>query len=294
MWVNFNNIWQIIFAIFLFDCSCFSQKISPRELENSQLSAWNNIEHVVVIMLENTSYEAASKQPYMKSLKSQGASLDQYHAVAHPSQPNYIALIAGDTLGVDSDKNYDLNANHLGDLLEAANKTWKVYAEEFPGNCSLKARVGNYVRKHVPFISFSNVHTDPERCNNIVSAKQFDVDIKNNQLPTFSLYIPNMLNNAHDTNISFADNWLHSYFEPYFTNQDYLKNTLFIVTFDEDDYFHLNRIYAVFLGAGVKIGATSHKHYDHYSLLRTFEDMFGLSDLGRNDLSAQPITDIWE
>jgi hypothetical protein len=36
------------------------------------------------------------------------------------------------------------------------------------------------------------------------------------------------------------------------------------------------------------------KRYNHYSVLRTIEDNFGLSPLTANDRAAQPITDIWK
>jgi hypothetical protein len=108
------------------------------------------------------------------------------------------------------------------------------------------------------------------------------------------MYIPNQLNNAHDTDIEYADKWFKKDFEKYLTNPKYLEDTLFVVTFDEDDRFHFNRIYTVFLGAGVKVKATTDKFYNHYNLLRTIEDIFMLDDLGRHDLFSEPIMGVWQ
>jgi hypothetical protein len=54
---------------------------------------------VFVVVLENEDYEAsygASAHPYLgRILPAKGALLTQYHAVAHVSQPNYIAMMSG-------------------------------------------------------------------------------------------------------------------------------------------------------------------------------------------------------
>ncbi len=54
----------------------------------------------------------------------------------------------------------------------------------------------------------------------------------------------------------------------------------------------MNQIYTSFVGAGVKVGFQSSTQINHYSVLRTIEDMYGLSALG-NAANKQPITDVW-
>lgn len=255
--------------------------------------SWDDIKHVVIIVFENTSPIEAIKQPFLRSLVTQGAHLSDYYAITHPSQPNYIAMVSGNTFNVKGDKNYDLLGYSIADLLENKGLTWKVYAEDFPGNCFLKDKEGLYVRKHVPFLSFINIQTSPTRCSNIVPATQFAVDRTNNQLPTYSMYIPNLENDGHNTGVKFADRWFEQTFSGYFSDQDLLKDTLFIITFDEDDWFHGNRIYTVFLGAGVQPGITSSTRYNHYSMLRTIEEIFSLGSLHQYDLFADIISDIW-
>jgi phospholipase C len=117
---------------------------------------------------------------------------DRPHPLTHPSQPNYIALTAGDLHGVKDDANVDLDVRHLGDLLEARGLRWKVYADGYPGSCQADARIGPYARKHVPFISFRNVREDPARCANIVNASRMCEDIAAGTLPDYSLFIPDM------------------------------------------------------------------------------------------------------
>lgn len=256
-------------------------------------ASWSTIKHVVIIILENTAASEAVQQPFMKSLLAQGAYTDNLFAITHPSQPNYFALIAGDTFNA-TDSNKDVDANHIGNLLNAKGKTWKQYAENYPGHCYLKKSAsGHYVRKHAPFVSFLNVQTNPQQCENLVSADQFFADIAAHNLPTYAFYVPNNLNNGHDTGVAYADKWLKNTFSDWFANQDVLKDTLFIVTFDEDDHTENNKIYTLLIGAGVKVGAVSKTHHTLYSLLKTIEQIFELDSLNRNDKDAKVIDDIW-
>jgi len=248
---------------------------------------------VFIVVLENTNFKPASERPFLKQLGKEGVVLTNYYAVRHPSQPNYIAMIAGDTMGCTSDKTIDIDATHLGDLLEAKGKTWKVYAEAYPGGCFLGAKHSTYVRKHVPFLSFKNVQQDPKRCANIVDASQLKKDIAKGTLPDYSLYIPDMNNDGHDTGISFADRYMAKRFGKLLLDPRFTKDLLFVLTFDEDNGFD-NRVYTVAWGDRVKHGTTYDVKTGHYGLLRTIEDAFGLGTLGRNDETAQPFSGIWQ
>ena len=247
---------------------------------------------ILIVVLENSDYSYALKQSGLASLAEQGAVLTQFHAEAHPSQPNYIALISGDLHGVRSDAAVDLPDRHVGDLLEAKGRSWKEYLEDYPGKCFRGWRAGNYVRKHNPFASFSNVTNSPVRCDRMVSAEQLRQDIRNGALPDLALYIPNLKNDGHDTNVAFASQWLSQKFLP-LLGDPLPKDLLLVVTFDESASAKDNRILTVLFGAGVRPGALSGAHYDHYSLLRTIEDRFNLGTLGLKDAQAVAISDIW-
>ena len=70
------------------------------------------------------------------------------------------------------------------------------------------------------------------------------------------------------------------------------NNSLLIVTFDEDQGTSSNHIATIFVGPMVKPGKYAEK-INHYNVLRTIEDMFGLGRLGSSK-SATPITDVWK
>jgi hypothetical protein len=249
---------------------------------------------VVVVVLENTDYDDTVHQPFFSQLIRKGALLTHYWGIARPSQPNYIALVSGELPPLTND-NLSLDRTHLGDLLEAAGKTWKNYAEGFPGDCFLEPSRGAYVRKHVPFLSFSNIQNDPERCRRIVEGAEFQSDLKGRSLPDFSLYTPDLNNDGHDTSIAFADGWLSQFFQPILDEPSLLETTLFVVTFDEGGLGRssANHFATVFLGAGVVPGSRSEEFYDHFNLLKTLEVIFGLPSLGRIDQNSDPIEGIW-
>jgi acid phosphatase len=252
---------------------------------------------VMFVVLENASYDEAARQPFLASLGRRGALLSNVTAEAHPSQPNYLALVAGSTFGVRSDRNVDLDGSQLGDLLEAKGLQWKVYAEGFPGHCFLGDRQGDYVRKHAPMLSFRNVQSSSARCGRVVEAAQLSQDLQNGTLPDFSLYIPNLKNDGHDTSVAFADKWLAGKFGPLLADPRFTKDLLFVVTFDEDEHSFLrpssNRVLTVAVGDAVRPGSTSNAPYTHYSLLRLVEDALGTGTLGREDANAAAITGIW-
>jgi hypothetical protein len=248
---------------------------------------------VLVIVLENTDYDRAAAQPFMTKLAARGATLTAYNGVTHPSQPNYIAMIAGDTLGVKDDKPVNLPGRHLGDLLAAKGLSWGAYAEGYPGGCFLGDRSGKYVRKHVPFLSFTSVQKSPSQCAQIQDGSALDADAAAGRLPAFSLYVPNLSNDGHDTGVAVADQWLAGFLGPKLDDAAFMSGLLVVVTFDESASKTDSRILTILLGAGIKPGSASSASYDHYSLLRTIEDGLGLGDLGRKDSSASAIGGVW-
>lgn len=247
---------------------------------------------VFVVILENEDEQSAVTQPFLAQLARSGALLQQYSGISHPSEPNYLALTSGSTWGIHDDARHTIDATNLGDLLEAKGHTWKSYAEDYPGHCDLRAQIGPYVRKHEPFLSYTDVQQSPTLCAHIVNANELDQDLAEDRLPDFSLYVPNDQNNGHDTGVTFADNWLKSRFGNLLSDPHFIEDTLFVVTFDEAD--HGNRVYTSLYGSMVRPGFVSGATYDHYSLLRTIEGGLGLETLGRGDSTAKPIEDVFK
>ena len=249
---------------------------------------------IIYIVFENEDQSSVISNSYFKSLADKGVNFTNMKAETHPSQGNYIAMVAGDTHGISNDFNVDINVPHLGDLLENKNKTWKTYAEGYPGNCYTDSSSGKYVRKHVPFLSFVNVTNDANRCAKIVSEKTFFSDWKSGKLPDFSMYVPDLDNDGHDTHIDYAANWLKKNFAAAFNDPVMMKDVLVVITYDESSYFGGNKIYNVLLGPMVKEGTSNGTAHTHYSLLKMIEDEWSLGSLNRLDASAPKMLGIWK
>jgi hypothetical protein len=250
-------------------------------------------DRAIFVIFENTDYANAMKQPFFKKLANDGALFSNLTALTHPSQPNYIALTSGSTNGVRGDGSVDVSANNIVDLLEAQGVSWKVYAEDYPGNCFTAAKKVGYVRKHNPFISFMNIQKNPARCSQIVNANQFELDATNGTLPSYVFYIPNMDNDGHDTNIGYADKWYSQKFSKYVSDSRFMAKTILISTFDEDGGSLKNQIYTSIVGFAVNPGVYSNR-LTQYSLLNLIEENWSLGSLTKNDAQAAPLPNIWK
>lgn len=250
-------------------------------------------DRVIFILFENTNYSSAIKQPFFKQLADSGAHFSNFMALTHPSQGNYIALTSGSLNGVTGDSPVNLNVNNVADLLEAKGLTWKVYAEDYPGNCFSGSSKENYARKHNPFISYLNIQGNPVRCVNIVNASQFDQDAANGSLPNYVFYIPSCKNDGHDTGVTYADKWYGQKFSSYLNDPHFMENTVLISTFDESGVSMKNQIYTSIVGPAVKPVVISDE-FSTYSLLNLIEDNWNLGNLGKGDATASPILNIWK
>jgi hypothetical protein len=245
-------------------------------------------EKAIVVLLGRADLAETKKLSFLSSLSRQGAALADYRVVARGSQPNFVALVSGSTRGVKDEENHDLEAPTIVDLLEKAGRSWKVYAQGYPGSCFLGARSERYVRKHNPLISFKSIQNAPARCANFVAANELAADLARNDLPDLSLFIPDIANNG-DLGLGFADRWLEQAFGPLIEKLP--RDAVLIVLFAEGR--KSSRVYASLTGPMVRAGAVSKKRYDHYSLLKTLELAWGLGGLGGRDAAAEPIEGIW-
>jgi len=238
-----------------------------------------------IIIFENHSEAEVIADPNFKKYRNMGKGLLNYFGVAHPSQPNYIALIGGSTRGCTGDGNIDIAGPSLVDLMEKKGTSWKGYMENFPGNCNAAASSGLYYRKHNPFISFDNVRNNASLCAKIVPAlPALDNDLSAGTLPQYSFYTPNIQNDAHDTNITFGGKWLDNFLTPRLPK--FPPRTVVIVTWDEDDYTEANQVLTFMIGDMLQPLSTDNTKYTHYSMLATVEDNWGLGNLGLNDATA--------
>ncbi|AMD21009.1 HEL272Wp [Eremothecium sinecaudum] len=252
-----------------------------------------------IIWLENADYDKAAEEESILSLRKHGISLTNYWGLTHPSQPNYIAAAGGDYFGANSDSFLRLPANvsTVVDLLATKNISWAEYQESMPYSgfqgynfSNQETYANDYVRKHNPLVTYDSVTSRPELLGHMKNFTAFYRDLEQQTLPQFAYITPNMTNCGHDTTIQFAGSWTKEFLEPLLENEYFMKDTLVLLTFDENDtYATPNRVFSLLLGGAIpeKLrGTVDDTYYDHYSQLSTVEANWDLPSLGRNDVYA--------
>jgi phosphatidylinositol-3-phosphatase len=258
--------------------------------------------HIVVVIEENHAFGQVignPDAPFINKLAAQGALFTDAHGVAHPSQPNYLALFSGstqDTTGDSAVRGTPLRRPNLGAALIAKGYTFAGYSEDLPDVGSLKTTAhGGYARKHNPWSNWQAASPGPNQLAASANQpfKNFPSDF--NKLPTVAFVVPNLYNDQHGdgfisnrTLIRDSDDWLKDNIGAY-AQWAVTHNSLLIVTWDEDDNDDspANHIPTIMVGAQVKPGKYDQR-IDHYGVLRMIEDFYGLPRAGAS-ADAAPI-----
>jgi acid phosphatase len=205
--------------------------------------------HVVICIMENHDYYqiiGSTSAPYINSLVAQSANLTEYYGLTHPSQPNYLMLFSGGNQGVTSDGTpvgTPWTAPNLGASLINAGFGFRGYSEDLPYIGSNTSSSGNYARKHNPWVNWQGTGVNQIPAGYNLTMNEFPTDY--NQLPTLSFVIPNQANDMHDGadpyRITAGDQWVQNHLQSYIAWAQ-ANNSLFILTFDEDDFTPTNHI----------------------------------------------------
>ncbi len=184
------------------------------------------------------------------------------------------------------------------------------------GNAANTAGAGpDYADRHVPFLYYSNVIGSSARCDaHLRPYTELSHDLASNALPSYSFITPDTCHDGHDSpcsggqpgGLTSADAFLAANLPQLIAYLRAHDGVLF-VTFDEGSASDPSgccaggpggatgfggQVGMVVLGAPVAHTTTQSK-YDHASLLRTTEDMLGITTYLNNAASASPITGIW-
>ena len=256
-------------------------------------------DHVIIIAFENKEFTTVIGNPEMPVFNRYAQEytlLGEHYAILHPSLPNYIAMIGGDTFGITT--NYPdglIDAPSLPDYIELSGRTWKTYQESIPEPCYLQDTL-RYVQKHNPFVFFKSIRENPERCRaHVVGLEELESDLLQGSLPSFVFITPNLCHSAHDAysrpdecGLRVVDHWLAGWLDRLVNTPGLLKNGVIILTWDEGQGEHTccglktggGRIPTVLISERVKVGFLDPTPYTHYSLLRTIAESWTLPALG--------------
>jgi acid phosphatase len=187
------------------------------------------------------------------------------------------------------------NVSTIADLFDTKHISWGEYQEDMPyagyqGKRYPLSGPNQYVRKHNPLVLFNSVTDDAVRPRQIKNFTTFYDDLKHHSLPQHMFITPNMTNDAHDTNITVAGNWVDRFLSPLLKNEYFTKDSLVLLTFDEGDtYSYPNRVFSFLVGGAIPEhlkGTTDDTFYTHYSIVASLSANWGLPSLGRWDCGA--------
>ncbi len=303
-------------------------------------------DHVFVIIEENHATDEIvgnPAAPFITRLAKEYGFASNYYAIRHPSEPNYVALLGGDTFGIRDDDafyckagmqalgcdsnspvDHTVTGDNLAAQLSAAGLSWKGYFESIPEPGSLAfgwpssqgPQAGQpdllYAAKHNGFITFKTVQEDPQRAARLVGFDVLEQDIADGKLPNFAHIVPNQCNDMHGLE---GHDVPHdcSYLRPadLIRRRDRLVgklvgeimnspswsaagNSAIVITFDEDDGSAGSpgccgsqsdpqnpgggRVPTIVITNHGPRALDDPTPYNHFSLLRTIEDAFGIKD----------------
>jgi acid phosphatase len=233
-------------------------------------------DHVVVVIMSTTSYGqviGSANAPFVNLLARSGATFTDAHAVDRPGAPNYFALFTGDTYNLRSDacpQRY--HGPNLATQLVAQRLFFTSYAEGLPAAGSRACRHSPYATAHNPPVSFTNVLPTM-----IARGSAFGTDFAS--LPAVSFVIPDVDDSMAGGDVNAGDIWLRTKITGYAAWAT-THRSLLVITWDQaspDD--PTNHIPMLAIGSQVPIGPVTQR-VDHYMLLATIEDAFGLGRLG--------------
>ena len=239
-------------------------------------SAPAQYDHVVWVVMENKAYGSiigSASAPYENQLAAQCSSAVNFFAETHPSLPNYIAMTSGSPQGIADDNPPSSHPLDVPSIFSQLGTGWRSLQESMPSNCLL-GNSGTYAVKHNPAAYYTNIRTD---CNTLDVPLADPPDIS----ARFTFVTPNLCNDTHDCSVATGDTWLQSFLGKVFASSEYQAGkTAVFLTWDEDDSSHSNHIATIVAAPSVVPGTAPTATFNHYSMLRTTEEMLGLGFVG--------------
>jgi phosphatidylinositol-3-phosphatase len=265
--------------------------------------------HVIWIWMENRSFSSISgrsQAPYLNSLAAECGLATNYHNVSHPSLPNYLAATSGLahslfgglpwTSYLDCDPGFLCQTS--ASSIFSQGESWKAYEESMPSDCD-KSDSGEYAARHNPPLYYSSL----SGCaTSDVPYPQLAADLAKSTLPAFSFITPNLIDDMHDGTTGDGDAWLSRNVPAILASKAYSSDaTVIFITWDEgpggfpaegcedntsDQSCHVPTLV---ISPSTRAGTRSAAFFNHYSLLRTTEQLLGLPYL-RQASSATSMT----
>jgi phosphatidylinositol-3-phosphatase len=256
--------------------------------------------HVIWIWMENQSYGSiigSSNAPYINQLAAECGLATNYHNIDHPSAPNYLAA----TTGLDNNGAGDCtpsqcpdNDNNLYAQLDRAHKSWRVYEEGMPSNCAQGPLDSGweppYDVNHNPAVYFPSLLSECSQWDQPMgtpTSGNFATKLATG-LPDFTFIAPGVCNDMHSCAVSVGDAYLQQLMTAITGSKDYRDgSTAVFLVWDEGENGSTNNcafnttdvgchVAAMVVSPTTRPGTQSGELFNHYSLLKTTEQLLDL------------------
>ncbi len=256
-------------------------------------TAQPHYDHVIWIWMENHSYQqvvGSGRAPFENSLARHCGLAADYHAVQHPSLPNYLAATGGSTFGVTHDAAPGpalISAPSIFSEVQRAGLQWRVYVESMKGNCQPAGPHG-FARNPVAYYASSR-----RTCARwdvplgTPSAGHLATALRTGHLPAFSMVIPNRCDSTHSCPVGTGDAWLSRWIDTIVRSPAYRRgDTAVFLTWDEGKRDIGQHVPLIVVSPTTRPGTVSAHRFDHLSLLRTTTDLLHLAAPGSSGRAA--------
>jgi hypothetical protein len=184
-------------------------------------------------------------------------------------------MTSGTTHGITDDAGPSAHALDGPSIFSQVGRAgWRSLEESMPSNCLL-GDSGVYAVRHNPAAYYT-------RTRAACAGRDVPLGAKPDVSARFTFVTPNLCHDMHDCGVSAGDTWLRGFLPKVLASSSYRGGrTAVFLTWDEDDRSTANHIATLVIAPSVRAGARSAKRFDHYSMLRTTEELLGLGHLGR-------------
>ena len=273
------------------------------------------IKTVFLIVMENhnwSSIKGNGSAPYINGLLATAAHAEAYYdnpKAAHPSEPNYLWLEGGDNFAILDDNNPSVNhqatTQHLVTALTTAGVSWRAYAEGISGNNCPITVTGLYAPKHMPMVYFDDIAGNPPSAGNATCKagvrpySELAADLTGNKVARYNFIVPDQCNDMHNTvgcatldSVKNGDTWLAAEVPKLLSSQAYADGGAIFITWDESEGGE-NPIGMIVLSSKAKVGYSNTTKYYHSSMLRTVQEIFGVTPLIRDAANQPSLSDLF-
>lgn len=239
--------------------------------------------HVVWIWFENRSFVDVVDRPSLPYLYRLGrvcGLATDYHAIRHPSLPNYLAAATGQDPGPIGDCEPQSCPQHGPTIFaQLGAARWAAYDESMPAVCD-PVTSGAYAARHNPAVYFGSIYAACRKDDLPFSG--FAAAVGHGRLPAFTWITPDICDDMHDCSSSAGDAWLARWLPVILDGPQYRSGgTVVFITWDESSGTSgTNQVALYVVGPTVTPGTRVGTPANHFSLLGTTEQLLGLPPLG--------------